>query len=483
MRAYFEHVDKKLGIKKDTYFNTAVETATWDDEECMWTLKCNTGLVVKARHFAACIGFAAKRYFPVEWEGYENFEGFMCHSSFWPKDDVDVRGKKVAVIGTGATGVQIAQNWGRHVGENGSLKVFQRTPNYACPMNIKYLTKEQQDVDKERYPELFDQRWLNYNGFLYQFRDESMFDYTPEQRKELFDMLWNMGGFRYLMNNTKDLTRDFKANRIGYDYWRDRIHERVEDPETAEILAPKEPPHLFGGKRLSLEQDYYDNFNKPNVHIVDMKRSPIVKFEKNGIRQEDGTFHELDIVALATGFDSITGGMNAIEIRGKNGELLNGKWKDGVYTYLGMTSTGFPNFYFTYGPQGPTAFSNGPSCNELQGDWIVDVMQYMKDHGLKSIDPKKKEELRWKQTVTELSLVGVRGHTHSWYDGSNIPGQYAVCYVWRSVLTSSQARKLSKSNLGESIGRCHTFTPKGQGLEHRLASHQARPRRSKPLIC
>lgn len=219
------------------------------------------------------------------------------------------------------------------------------------------------------------------------------------------------------MNNYYDMTRELKANRIAYDYWRSKVHEKVKDPKKAELLAPTEPPHPFGGKRISLEQDYYDNFNKPNVDVIDIKSSPIVKFEKNGIRQEDGTFHELDAIALATGFDSITGGIKDIEIRGRNGELLTDKWKKGTWTYLGMTTTGFPNFYFTYGPQGPTAFSNGPSSNELQGEWIVKVVDYLQENGLKSIDPKVKEEKRWKESVNELSLKGVRGHTNSWYNG------------------------------------------------------------------
>ena len=219
------------------------------------------------------------------------------------------------------------------------------------------------------------------------------------------------------MNNYFDMTRELKANRIAYDYWRDRVRERVKDSRKKELLAPMEPPHPFGAKRLSLEQDFYDHFNKPNVDVIDIKSNPIVAFEKNGIRQEDGTVHELDVIALATGFDAINGGIKAIEIRGRNGELLTDKWKMGTWTYLGITTSGFPNFYFTYGPQGPTAFSNGPSCNELQGDWILSLMEHMREKGLTSVDPRSEEEQRWKKSVNELALKGVRGHTDSWYNG------------------------------------------------------------------
>lgn len=225
------------------------------------------------------------------------------------------------------------------------------------------------------------------------------------------------------MNNYFDMTRELKANRFAYNYWHDRIHERVHEERKAEILAPKEPPHAFGGKRLSLEQDFYDHFNKPNVDVIDIKTNPIVRFEPNGIVQQDGTFHELDIIALATGFDSITGGIKDIEIKGLGGELLSDNWKLGTYTYLGMMTHGFPNFLYTYGPQGPTAFSNGPSCNELQGDWIVDLADNMRKEGKTRVDPKLEKQQEWKASVNELALKGVRGHTNSWYNGSNIPGK------------------------------------------------------------
>jgi len=171
---------------------------------------------------------------------------------------------------------------------------------------------------------------------------------------ELINVL--QGGFRFLMNNYFDMTRELKANRIAYDYWRDRVRERVTDPRKQELLAPMEPPHPFGAKRLSLEQDFYDHFNRDNVDVVDIKSNPIVAFEKNGIRQEDGTVHELDVIALATGFDAINGGIKAIKIQGRNGELLTEKWLKGTWTYLGLMTSNFPNFYFTYGTRTRSMF-------------------------------------------------------------------------------------------------------------------------------
>ncbi|KAK5063168.1 hypothetical protein LTR84_005244 [Exophiala bonariae] len=422
LRQYFAHVDKKLQIKKDTVFNSKVISADFDETRNQWLLTCDTGRKFRATHFIASLGFAAKRYFG-EWEGLDSFKGVIHHSSFWPHEGVHVKGKRCAVIGTGATGVQITQEWAREIGDEGDLKMFQRTPNLACPMRQVFLTAEEQEKDKKNYPELFNQRWVNYNGFLYQFRAEKMFDASPEERQEMFNMLWNMGGFRFLMNNYYDMTRELSANREAYNFWRDKVRERVHDTKKAALLAPWDPPHPFGAKRLSLEQDFYDHFNKANVHVVDMKSNPIARFTSEGIVQTDGTEHALDVIALATGFDSITGGIKDIAIRGRDGALLTEKWKTGTWAYLGLTTAGFPNFWFTYGPHAPTAFSNGPSCVELQGDWLVDLFVAMRDKGYTRADADVAAENDWRALVKELSLKGVRGHTDSWYNGANIPGK------------------------------------------------------------
>jgi cation diffusion facilitator CzcD-associated flavoprotein CzcO len=225
------------------------------------------------------------------------------------------------------------------------------------------------------------------------------------------------------MNNYIDMTRDVNCNMEAYTFWRDHVRARINDPVKAELLAPTVPPHPFGAKRLSLEQDFYDQFNRPNINVVDVRTNPITRFEAGGIRQEDGTFHKLDVIALATGFDSITGGIKDIVIKGLDGEILTEKWKAGTWTYLGMATARFPNFFFTYGPQAPTAFANGPSCAELQGDFLAELFEQMREQGNSRIDATGEAEAEWKAQVNELSLVGLRGHTDSWYNGGNIPGK------------------------------------------------------------
>ncbi|ETI24222.1 hypothetical protein G647_03591 [Cladophialophora carrionii CBS 160.54] len=422
LRAYFEHVEDRLHVKKDCVFDSKVTAATWDDTTCLWTITCETGRTFTTRYWTACTGFAAKRYFPA-WEGLDDFKGVIHHSSFWPKEGVDVKGKRVAVVGTGATGVQITQEWAKEIGPDGHLKMFQRTPNYACPMNQVFMTKEEQLKLVDELADRFAERNNFYNGFLYQWRDNLTFDHSEEERREFYEMLWKMGGFRFLMNNYYDMTRDSVANQTAYDFWREKVHARVHDERKAELLAPKEKPHLFGGKRLSLEQDFYDHFNKPNVDVIDTRTNPIVRFTPDGIVQEDGTFHALDVIALATGFDSITGGLKDMHVTGVDGVVLADKWAAGTWTYLGISTAGFPNFFFTYGPQAPTAFSNGPSCIEIQADWIVEVLEDMAARNLRKMNPQRRAEEQWRELVFELINDTPRGKVDSWYNGANIPGK------------------------------------------------------------
>jgi cation diffusion facilitator CzcD-associated flavoprotein CzcO len=231
------------------------------------------------------------------------------------------------------------------------------------------------------------------------------------------------GGFRFLANTYSDMMLDETANMEAYNFWAKKVRSRLHDPAVAEILAPTKPPHYFGAKRLSLEQDFYEQFNKPNIHVINIKQNPVTRVAPNGIVTSDGKLHELDVLALATGFDSITGGLKDIRIKGLDGEVLAEKWTKGTWTYLGLTTAGFPNFFFTYGPQGPTAFSNGPSCVEPQSDWIVKVLEDMRAKGLRRIDARKEAEDGWRKTVHDFSARSLRHYTDSWYMGSNIPGK------------------------------------------------------------
>jgi cation diffusion facilitator CzcD-associated flavoprotein CzcO len=235
------------------------------------------------------------------WPGMDTFKGVVHHSSFWPEEHVDVKNKRCAVIGTGASGVQITQAWGP---EAGDLKVFQRSPNLALPLKKRDLTVEEQESLKLHYPELFRYRETTFAGFMYHPCERNTFDDTPEEREAFYEECWKGGGFRYWVALYKDNLFNPEANKESYNFWAKKIRARIGDPELRELLAPRKMPHYFGIKRPCLEQTYFEQFNRESVHLVDINNNPIKEFTETGITLEDGTHYELDVVAVATGFVS-----------------------------------------------------------------------------------------------------------------------------------------------------------------------------------
>ena len=421
LQRYFDHVDKVLDIRKDVIFEKRVVGAEYDAKQGRWGVDCEDGWKGTSRFLVVATGFAAKRHFP-DWPGLETFKGEMHHSSFWPQDGVDVKGKSVAVIGTGSTGIQIAQETARTPGVK-KVTVFQRTPNLALPMAQRKITKEDQDKAKSGYPEFFDYRMTTFAGFGYDFRQVNTMDDTPEEREAFYQKLWDHGGFEFWLATYKDMLFDNEANNEAYRFWQKKQSARIKDPRKKAILTPEVAPHAFGTKRPSLEQDFYDLMNQDHMDVVDIKNNPVVEIVPEGLKLKDGTIHEIDILAMATGFDSVTGGMKSMGLKNIYGETLAQTWSEGTWSYLGMTCNGYPNMFFLYGAQGPTAFSNGPSCVESQGNWIIDAIKKIKDEGIKSVNATKEAEERWRKNVTELSDKTLFPQTDSWYMGANIPGK------------------------------------------------------------
>jgi cation diffusion facilitator CzcD-associated flavoprotein CzcO len=370
------------------------------------------------KHFVLATGFAAKRYIP-NFKGLDKFKGLCTHTATWPQGGVDLKGKRVGVIGTGASGVQTIQEIAPDVAQ---LTVFQRTPNLALPMQQQKLDAATQNRNKSSYPDIFKLRRETFGGFHYDFIQRDTESDSPEKRKALYDQLYKNGGFHFWLGAYKDLLFSKSANNIAYNYWRDATRARINDPKVAAQLAPTDAPHAFGTKRPCLEQRYYEVYNQPNVELVPLKENPIIEVTETGIRTKD-RFYELDIIVLATGFDSVTGGLTQIDIHGKDGRTMKDRWAQGVYTYLGLATSGFPNLFYMYGPQGPTAFCNGPTCVEIQGDWIVDTVDYMLKNKHKSIEPTTEAEIEFKKHVDDLCNVTLFPETDSWYMGANIPGK------------------------------------------------------------
>jgi cation diffusion facilitator CzcD-associated flavoprotein CzcO len=327
--------------------------------------------------------------------------GVFLHPSHWPHEEPDLRGKKVAIVGTGSTGIQLAQELSKVAGQ---LTVLQRTPNMSLPMGQVDYDLPNQALSKSKYQGLLASRKDHFSGFSFNFIPRSTFDDTPEQRLKVYEELWKEGDFKFWLATYHDMLFTKEANREAYDFWRDKTRAKINDTKVADLLAPMEQPYAFGCKRIALENGYFEMYNKPNVSLVDIsnKGTPIQEITEKGIKTVDRE-HDFDYIISATGYDAITGGLKQMDIRGPSSESLSEHWKDGVKTYLGMTVAGFPNMFFSYGPQAPTALCNGPTCAELQGDWILQTMNYMKEKSLRKMVAQKESENQWKELIWKLA--------------------------------------------------------------------------------
>ena len=373
IRAYFHYVDEKLDLSRDIRFNRRVNEAEFDPARNRWTVRSSDGSVTRARYFVLCTGLGAKPYVPAL-PGLSDFAGERHHTALWPQQGLDLAGKRVGVVGTGASGVQVAQEAASMAAH---LTVFQRTPNLALPMRQRKLDDDTIRRMKEGYPQAYQKRRTTFGGFDYQFLDKSACEVSEDERRATFERVWEIGGLAPWVGSFNDILTNERSNRAAYDFWRDKTRARIKDPALAELLAPTKPIHPYGAKRPSLEQNFFEIFNQSNVSLVDLRKTPIERVTRSGITTTAGG-HDLDVLVLATGFDAVTGGLTSIDIRGTQGETLREKWAKGVHTHLGMASAGFPNLLFVYGPQSPNAFANGPTCAELQGDWIVQLLDHLR---------------------------------------------------------------------------------------------------------
>ncbi|GAA5121817.1 NAD(P)/FAD-dependent oxidoreductase [Haloechinothrix salitolerans] len=419
VREYFAYVDRKLDISRDVRYNTRVASADFDSGRNQWVVRASDGTTVRCTYLVPCLGFGSKPYIPPI-RDLNAFAGACHHTALWPQEGLDMTGKRVAVIGTGASGVQVTQEAARDAAE---VTVFQRTPNLAIPMRQRTLTPEDQATIKAELPERFERRGNVFAGFDFDFEPRNALDLSDEERTAGYEKLWQAGGFRFWLGVFQDTLFDEKANDYAYSFWRDKVRARIKDPATAEKLAPTQPPHPFGVKRPSLEQNYFDVFNQDNVHLVDLTETPIESFTERGIVTSDGAERAFDIIAFATGFDSVTGGLTAIDIRGADGTLLRDKWAAGVDAHLGIATAGFPNMLFVYGPQSPSGFCNGPTCAEIQGEMIVDMVDQLLRAGRKRIESTPDADRDWTDHVAQLVAPTLFPKAKSWYMGANIPGK------------------------------------------------------------
>ncbi|GAB7355764.1 hypothetical protein MBLNU459_g6449t1 [Dothideomycetes sp. NU459] len=421
LKRYFNHVEDKWDLKKDIEYNKNVEAATFDGARNRWHVECSDGSEVFCRWFIPAIGFAAKRYTPPI-KGLSDFQGEVYHTAVYPQYGVNLRNKRIAVIGTGASGIQTIQESGA-VAKH--LTIYQRTPNYCLPMNQYKLNEEEEQKKKEAglYDKTFEACGQTFSGFDYDFSEKNTFDDTPEEREKFFHkLLIEQGGFRFWLGTYADMLYEENANNEAYKFWRKSVHARVKNAEKAELLAPKVPPHPWGTKRPSLEQNYYEIVDQDNVDIIDVNETPIIEVTETGLRTSKGLV-EVDIIITATGFDAVTGSLAQLGIRGTDGRTIKEHWKDGTRTSMGISLAKFPNLFYLYGPQAPTAFSNGPSCTQFQAMWIERVIAACEKEGITRFEPKEQAVDDWVEQVHTVWNSSLFPRAKSWYQGSNIPGK------------------------------------------------------------
>lgn len=436
IREYFEHVADVWDLRRDTEFGAWVSNAMWDDVEKVWVVRTKRSnkdgnsmeekgeVVYKAKWFLPCTGFAAKRHFP-DWKETAPFKGTLLHPSFWPNEGLDLERKRIAVIGTGATAVQIIQSMTSLASQ---LTVFQRTPNTALPMKQEiYSPPHTTNYPKPQLQALLDKRTSSFAGLDYNFYPKKTFADTPEERERLYDTLWDDGSLKLWLGSHFDMLADSAANDYAYNYWLKRTRPRIKDPRVRDLLAPVKKPYAFGTKRIPLEINYFECFNEPHVALVDINTTPVVRVNESGIviATEDEGERELpfDVIISATGYDAVTGGLVQMNVTGEHGRTLGQYWKDGVETTLGVTVPGFPNMFMTYGPQAPTALWTGPACAEATGDWIKRIMLWANDNDVDKVVATVESGGEWRRIADAIASQTLLPQTDSWYTGANIPGK------------------------------------------------------------
>jgi cyclohexanone monooxygenase len=418
---YLRFVTDRLDLRKDIQFNTHVENATYDESSGQWFITTRDGGSYTARYFILAVGIVSHPYIP-PFPGLEKFSGEHYVTSRWPHEPVDLAGKRVLVVGTGATAVQLLPIIA-HAAEH--VTVFQRTPNYVLPARNYSLTGEQQHAIRRDHDEIFDKARNHFFGMPFTTAEYGADEVPSEDWHRVLDGGWEIGGFRYLFETFNDILFNDKANDLAAEFIRNKIRAIVKDPKTAELLCPKNYP--LGGKRPPLGHLYYETFNRDNVDLVDVSETPIDEITANGLRIGD-TEYEADVLIFATGFDAVTGAARHIDIRGRNGITIKEKWEDGPRSYLGMTVDQFPNMFMVCGPQTP--FANIPLVIEICVEWIRDTIAHLQAEGIGAIEATPAASEKWRDYMDELvHQTVVHKGRHAWFMGDNIPGKKRVVLV------------------------------------------------------
>ena len=433
---YLNYVADKFDLRRNIQFHAHVASIVWDESANCWQVHLTDGRQARAQFVITAVGSLSAYYIP-DFEGLDSFQGTWCHTGRWPAEGLDLAGKRVGVIGTGATGVQLITAIAQDVGH---LTVFQRTANYCAPLRNGPIDPETQRQIKASYPEIFKKCNETAGSFMHQFDPRSALAVSPEERLEQYERLWAEPGFKKWLANFYDIMLPGKANEDYAEFVRQKIRERVKDPVVAEKLIPKD--HMFGSKRLPCESGYYEVFNQDNVLLVDVREAPIEHITPIGVKTRDAEY-ALDVLIFATGYDAVTGPLNRIDIHGEGGQTLKEKFAAGPRTYMGIQSVGFPNLFTI----NAASVGNFVRAAEPLVDWVRDCICYVCDHQFRRIAPTPEAEAAWTQHVVEAGAKILRTQANSWFVGANIPGKA------RFLLTSPDSAPVMRAKRAEVVAK------------------------------
>lgn len=415
--SYINHVADRFGLRQDITFNTRVTSAVWQDDISRWVVKTNSGETITAQFCIMASGPLSVPNMP-DFPGLKSFKGDTYHTGLWPREGVDFTGKRVCVIGTGSSAIQaipLIAEQADHV------TVFQRTANYAIPAANRPLAPGELDAVKAKYTELRKAGKQAITAIPFEPAGMSALAVSDDERERIYEEYWKESGLLF-QGTFADLLTDDDANATVSDFVQRKIHSIVKDPKTADLLSPKNP---FGSKRMCVDTDYYKTFNRDNVSLVDVSKSPIDSVVENGVKVGE-TVYEADAIVFATGYDAMTGALTKMDIRGQDGLSLKDKWTDGPASYLGLTINGFPNLFTINGPGSPSVLVNMVTGIEHHVDWITGCMTHMRDGGTQAIEAEKDAEDGWVTHNREIGDKSIRSKGNSWYVGANIPGKPRV---------------------------------------------------------
>ncbi|WP_375778053.1 flavin-containing monooxygenase [Bradyrhizobium sp. ma5] len=413
---WLNYVADRLDLRKDIQFGTTVKSAHFNEATQRWLVTTDKGEVIDAQFLVTCCGMLSAPH--VSFPGQETFKGELFHTARWPKGPIELAGKRVGVVGNGATGIQVIQSI---AGEVGHLKVFIRTPQYIIPMKNPKWDAADAAAYKSKFKFLTERLPKTFTGFEFDF-EHVWADLTPQQRRQVIEDCWNDGSLKLWVSSFAELFFDEAINAEITEFVREKMRERIKDPKLCEQLIPSD--YGFGTHRVPLESNFLEAFHRPNVEIVGVKNNPITRITSEGIQTADGTVHEFDVIILATGFDAGTGALTRIDIRGREGRSLKDDWGRDIRTTMGLQVHGYPNLFTTAVPLAPSAaLCNMTTCLQQQVEWIADCIKYLRGKNLNVIEPTRDTEDQWVAHHDETANATLIAKTNSWYLGSNVAGK------------------------------------------------------------